>query len=231
MLRLLRCPLNEPSELGASPPHPRCLWNVLKLQLQRKNSVTQGSNFCIRRKTPSTALNNTTHESDYGLEFCWLSGSLRLINWGNYSSSDPFGLQVCMETQRFEKLMEYFKNEDSNIDFMVCKYVHSKQTHTHTHTQPNGLLIALQSLKNQTSLCQLEAAPVRCETPGEHRFLFKWSKRELCFCACAQAASPDVRKFKHVLCFYTAAHALYLSEWTSMKWLTLVPYTDPRRFF
>lgn len=39
-----------------------------------------------------------------------------------------------METQRFEKLMEYFKNEDSNIDFMVCKYVHSKQTHTHTHS-------------------------------------------------------------------------------------------------
>lgn len=28
-------------------------------------------------------------------------------------------LQVCMETQRFEKLMEYFKNEDTNIDFMV----------------------------------------------------------------------------------------------------------------
>lgn len=24
-----------------------------------------------------------------------------------------------MESQRFEKLMEYFKNEDNNIDFMV----------------------------------------------------------------------------------------------------------------
>lgn len=24
-----------------------------------------------------------------------------------------------MEMQRFEKLMEYFKNEDNNIDFMV----------------------------------------------------------------------------------------------------------------
>lgn len=32
-----------------------------------------------------------------------------------------------MEMQRFEKLMEYFKNEDNNIDFMV-------RTHTHTHT-------------------------------------------------------------------------------------------------
>lgn len=38
-----------------------------------------------------------------------------------------FVLQVCMETQRFERLMEYFKNEDNNIDFMVC-------THARTHT-------------------------------------------------------------------------------------------------
>lgn len=27
--------------------------------------------------------------------------------------------QVCLEDQRFEKLMEHFKNEDNNIDFMV----------------------------------------------------------------------------------------------------------------
>ena len=27
--------------------------------------------------------------------------------------------QVCGEQHRFEKLMEYFRNEDSNIDFMV----------------------------------------------------------------------------------------------------------------
>ncbi|MEQ2184140.1 hypothetical protein GOODEAATRI_004873 [Goodea atripinnis] len=31
-----------------------------------------------------------------------------------------FAPQVCMESQRFEKLMEYFKNEDNNIDFMVA---------------------------------------------------------------------------------------------------------------
>lgn len=30
----------------------------------------------------------------------------------------PF-TQVCGEQHRFEKLMEYFRNEDSNIDFMV----------------------------------------------------------------------------------------------------------------
>lgn len=29
------------------------------------------------------------------------------------------GSQVCKERHRFEKLMEYFRNEDSNIDFMV----------------------------------------------------------------------------------------------------------------
>ena len=28
-------------------------------------------------------------------------------------------LQVCSETMRFEKLMEHFKNEDDNIDFLV----------------------------------------------------------------------------------------------------------------
>lgn len=28
-------------------------------------------------------------------------------------------VQVCKELHRFEKLMEYFRNEDSNIDFMV----------------------------------------------------------------------------------------------------------------
>lgn len=35
-------------------------------------------------------------------------------------------LQVCSESLRFEKLMEHFKNEDDNIDFLVqqlCKSV------------------------------------------------------------------------------------------------------------
>lgn len=30
-----------------------------------------------------------------------------------------FVLQVCTESMRFEKLMEHFKNEDDNIDFLV----------------------------------------------------------------------------------------------------------------
>eukprot|EP00063_Salmo_salar_P069411 XP_014044246.1 PREDICTED: formin-like protein 2 [Salmo salar] len=36
---------------------------------------------------------------------------------------------VCSETLRFEKLMEHFKNEDDNIDFMV------RLSHTHTLTE------------------------------------------------------------------------------------------------
>lgn len=60
-------------------------------------------------------------------------------------------LQVCMETQRFERLMEYFKNEDNNIDFMVCSHTHA-QTHTQTHTHaPNGLSITLQPLETPKS--------------------------------------------------------------------------------
>lgn len=30
--------------------------------------------------------------------------------------------QVCSESMRFEKLMEHFKNEDDNIDFLVCSH-------------------------------------------------------------------------------------------------------------
>ena len=39
--------------------------------------------------------------------------------------------QVCGEKNRFEKLMEYFRNDDCNIDFMVSQHTH---THTFLHT-------------------------------------------------------------------------------------------------
>lgn len=67
------------------------------------------------------------------------------------------------------------------ILWYVCAYTH---THTHTHTDPNGSSIALQSHKNQTLVCKLEAAPVLGEAPGEHRFLSQSSKCELSGCAC-----------------------------------------------
>lgn len=34
-------------------------------------------------------------------------------------------MQVCVEKQRFEKLMEHFRNEDNNIDFMVSEIFHN----------------------------------------------------------------------------------------------------------
>lgn len=36
-------------------------------------------------------------------------------------------VQVCKELHRFEKLMEYFRNEDSNIDFMVRNWAWAQQ--------------------------------------------------------------------------------------------------------
>uniref|UniRef100_A0A4W6FMY1 Formin like 2 n=1 Tax=Lates calcarifer TaxID=8187 RepID=A0A4W6FMY1_LATCA len=46
---------------------------------------------------------------------CLVRGGHEII----LSAFDNFK-EVCIETQRFEKLMEYFKNEDNNIDFMVA---------------------------------------------------------------------------------------------------------------
>uniref|UniRef100_G3NR65 Formin like 2 n=1 Tax=Gasterosteus aculeatus aculeatus TaxID=481459 RepID=G3NR65_GASAC len=46
---------------------------------------------------------------------CLVRGGHEII----LSAFDNFK-EVCLETQRFERLMEYFKNEDNNIDFMVA---------------------------------------------------------------------------------------------------------------
>uniref|UniRef100_A0A8C6UYC7 Formin-like 2a n=1 Tax=Neogobius melanostomus TaxID=47308 RepID=A0A8C6UYC7_9GOBI len=46
---------------------------------------------------------------------CLVRGGHEII----LSAFDNFK-EVCAEEQRFEKLMEYFKNEDNNIDFMVA---------------------------------------------------------------------------------------------------------------
>ncbi|XP_072253250.1 formin-like protein 2 isoform X2 [Leuresthes tenuis] len=46
---------------------------------------------------------------------CLVRGGHEII----LSAFDNFK-EVCVETQRFERLMEYFKNEDNNIDFMVA---------------------------------------------------------------------------------------------------------------
>lgn len=43
--------------------------------------------------------------------------------------------QVCGEQHRFEKLMEYFQKEDSNIDFMVSS---RGSGHPRCKEQPGG---------------------------------------------------------------------------------------------
>ncbi|KPP64807.1 formin-like protein 2-like [Scleropages formosus] len=48
--------------------------------------------------------------------FCEISS----LCWCLNSSLTAFLFKACGESQRFEKLMEYFKNEDNNIDFMVA---------------------------------------------------------------------------------------------------------------
>ncbi|RXN00570.1 Formin-like protein 3 [Acipenser ruthenus] len=51
---------------------------------------------------------------------CLVRGGHEII----LSAFDNFK-EVCAETQRFEKLMEHFKNEDNNIDFMKLKHTES----------------------------------------------------------------------------------------------------------
>lgn len=53
-------------------------------------------------------------------------------------------IQVCKELHRFEKLMEYFRNEDSNIDFMVRNspgQVHAKQAHVLLRERDHGDIV------------------------------------------------------------------------------------------
>lgn len=48
--------------------------------------------------------------------------------------------QVCGEKQRFEKLMEHFRNEDNNIDFMVSYfYTTFKKTNSISALSPKSI--------------------------------------------------------------------------------------------
>lgn len=47
--------------------------------------------------------------------------------------------QVCGEQHRFEKLMEYFRNEDSNIDFMVSSGAQPGLGHSQVQGTARGL--------------------------------------------------------------------------------------------
>lgn len=231
MLRLLRCPLNEPSELGASlSPF---LQNVLKLQDKKnKYSFTAVSNFCttvglmgtdsgqlyIRRKTPSTAVDIIAHETDYGLEFCWLSVSplQQLIAVITAAVLHLFGRCAW----RHSGLRSWWSILRMRTATLILWYVWM-----YTNTKPNGVLIALQSLKNQTLLSKLEMAPLLAEPLVNTVSSLSDESVSSVFVHVHRQRVQMWGSLKTQLHFL-----LYLSKWNSIKWLIAVPHADQRWF-
>lgn len=70
--------------------------------------------------------------------------------------------QVCGEKNRFEKLMEYFRNEDTNIDFMVS-YWRGWCSAVPRALCPQGLLSHYAVLGSATS----QGLPSHCAVPSK----------------------------------------------------------------
>lgn len=85
------------------------------------------------------------------------------------------------------------------ILWYVCMFVC-----VYTNTQPNGVLITLQSFKNQTLLSKLERAPLLVK-PLVNTVSSLSGENVICFYACAQ---PDVRMFKNTNSAFTQLHIL-----------------------
>ncbi|XP_034049355.1 formin-like protein 1 [Thalassophryne amazonica] len=92
----LRAIMNYQSGFSLVMNHPRCV-NEITLSLNNRN---------LRTKALVLELLAAV---------CLVRGGHDII----LSAFDNFK-EVCAEKSRFEKLMEYFRNEDSNIDFMVA---------------------------------------------------------------------------------------------------------------
>ncbi|MBN3296461.1 FMNL1 protein, partial [Amia calva] len=92
----LRAIMNYQSGFNLVMTHPHCV-NEITLSLNNKNP----------RQTKALVL-------ELLAAVCLVRGGHDII----LSAFDNFK-EVCGEKNRFEKLMEYFSNEDSNIDFMV----------------------------------------------------------------------------------------------------------------
>lgn len=56
---------------------------------------------------------------------------------------------MCGEHHRFEKLMEYFRNEESNIDFMVSSGAQPGPVHSRCKVQPEAGYLPLQSMRTE----------------------------------------------------------------------------------
>ncbi|KAG5854967.1 hypothetical protein ANANG_G00043700 [Anguilla anguilla] len=92
----LRAIMNYQSGFNLVMTHPRCV-NEITLSLNNKNPRTKALVLELLAAV------------------CLVRGGHDII----ISAFDNFK-EVCGEKNRFEKLMEYFSNEDSNIDFMVA---------------------------------------------------------------------------------------------------------------
>ncbi|KAI1896503.1 hypothetical protein AGOR_G00095450 [Albula goreensis] len=92
----LRAIMNYQSGFNLVMVHPRCV-NEITLSLNNKNPRTKALVLELLAAV------------------CLVRGGHDII----LSAFDNFK-EVCGEKNRFEKLMDYFRNEDSNIDFMVA---------------------------------------------------------------------------------------------------------------
>ncbi|XP_062388254.1 formin-like protein 1 [Sardina pilchardus] len=92
----LRAIMNYQSGFNLVMTHPRCV-NEITLSLNSKNPRTKALVLELLAAV------------------CLVRGGHDII----ISAFDNFK-EVCGERNRFEKLMEYFRNDDSNIDFMVA---------------------------------------------------------------------------------------------------------------
>uniref|UniRef100_A0A8C3CV53 Formin like 2 n=1 Tax=Cairina moschata TaxID=8855 RepID=A0A8C3CV53_CAIMO len=77
---------------------------------------------------------------------CLVRGGHEII----LSAFDNFK-EVCGEKQRFEKLMEHFRNEDNNIDFMVSTLYYHSICNIKMHILDGFLFWGLQKLKHTES--------------------------------------------------------------------------------
>nr|XP_015217575.1 PREDICTED: formin-like protein 1 isoform X3 [Lepisosteus oculatus] len=92
----LRAIMNYQSGFNLVMTHPRCV-NEITLSLNNKNPRTKA---LVLELLAAVCLVRGGHD-------------IILAAFDNFK-------EVCGEKNRFEKLMEYFRNEDSNIDFMVA---------------------------------------------------------------------------------------------------------------
>ncbi|XP_077108763.1 formin-like protein 1 [Ranitomeya variabilis] len=93
-----------------------CLRAIMNYQLGF--SMVMSHSSCVKQITLSLTNKNARTKAlvlELLAAVCLVRGGHELI-----LSAFNYFMEVCDESSRFEKLMEYFRNEDHNIDFMVA---------------------------------------------------------------------------------------------------------------